>query len=48
MALAALTPKRSAAARHDKPPSIAAITLWRRSRESDLAMHAGLLRQHAV
>lgn len=48
IALAALTPNRSAACRQDKPPSIAAITRWRRSRERDLAMHAGLLHQHAV
>ncbi|MGY3582514.1 hypothetical protein ACVIGB_008421 [Bradyrhizobium sp. USDA 4341] len=46
IALAALTPKRSAAYRQDKPPSIAATTLWRRSTESALVIHADLLRQH--
>jgi hypothetical protein len=46
IALAALTPKRSAACRQDKPPSIAATTLWRRSTESALVIHADLLRQH--
>jgi len=46
IALAALIPKRSAARRQDKPSSIAATTLWRRSTESALVMHADLPRQH--
>src|SRR6188768_1067351 len=41
-----LIPKRSAARRQDKPSSIAATTLWRRSTESALVMHADLPRQH--
>ena len=46
IALAALTPKRSAACRHDIPPSIAAITRSRRSNERYRPIHAGLLHQH--
>ena len=46
IALAALIPKRSAARRQDKPSSIAATTLWRRSTESALVMHADIPRQH--
>jgi hypothetical protein len=36
------TPKRSAAARRDRPPATAAITRSRKSPDSDFAMHAGL------
>ena len=42
-AVEAATPNRSAAARRDMPPATAAISLERRSSESGLAMHAGLL-----
>jgi hypothetical protein len=48
MALAALIPNRSAAWRHDIPPSTAASTRLRRSFESAVAIHAGPLRQHAA
>src|SRR3546814_2447197 len=37
-ALAAATPKRSAAARRDKPPSTAAITRERKSSDMDFVM----------
>jgi hypothetical protein len=43
MALAAETPKRSAAARRERPPATAATNLERRSTESGLPMQAGLL-----
>jgi hypothetical protein len=42
-ALAAETPKRSAAARRDRPPATAVTSLDRRSVESGLTMHAGVL-----
>jgi len=42
IALEIETPKRSAAARHDIPPSTDAITRDRKSSESGLAMRAGL------
>ncbi|CIW59712.1 Uncharacterised protein [Streptococcus pneumoniae] len=42
IALAALTPNRAAAARHDSPPSIAATTRSRRSKDSALLIRAGL------
>jgi hypothetical protein len=48
IALDTLTPKRPAAARQLKPPSIAETTLSRRSCESERAIHAGLLRQQAA
>src|SRR6476659_4566483 len=41
-ALEALTPKRIAACRHDRPDDIAANTRVRRSRERDFGMSAGL------
>jgi hypothetical protein len=43
IALDALTPNRNAAWRHDIPPSIAATTRSRKSTDSALLMHAGLL-----
>src|SRR5580704_3339840 len=48
IALEALTPNRAAASRRDMPSLTAAITRSRRSIERALAMHAGLLRQHAA
>ena len=48
IALDSLTPKRSVARRHDIPSTIASIMRRRRSTESALAMHAGLLHQHAA
>ena len=42
-ALAAATPKRSAAPRRDMPLATTAISLERRSIESGLPLHAGLL-----
>ena len=42
IALAALTPNRVAAARHDIPPSTAATTRSRRSCDSTRGIHAGL------
>ncbi len=48
IALDALTPKRSPARRHDIASIIASITRRRRSTVSALAMHAGLLHQHAT
>jgi hypothetical protein len=46
IALDALTLKRAAASRHERPSDMAAQTRRRRSREIAFAMHAGLLRQH--
>ena len=43
IALDALTPNRSAAARHDNPPAIAPTTRRRRSTDKALAMQASLL-----
>jgi hypothetical protein len=43
IALEALTPNRVAACRHDAPSSIARTTRLRRSTDSALVMHAGLL-----
>jgi hypothetical protein len=48
MALEALTPKRTAAWRHDIPSSIAATTRSRKSTDSALLMHASLHHRHAV
>ena len=48
IALEALTPNRSAARRHDIPPSTDARTRSRRSIDKALAMHAGPLHQHAA
>src|SRR5713101_6330185 len=47
-AVAALTLNRSAAWRHDIPWAVASTTRRRRSVERALAMHAGLLYQHAA
>jgi hypothetical protein len=43
IALDALTLKRAAASRQERPSDIAAQTRRRRSMEIDLAMHAGFL-----